>query len=352
MSTVAGNNQQVREKYPYLKYANVEIKLKGIYMENGSGGFMSDLTFSGGAIGAYLGNQQFSVRNLSFSQHQQYAIEIHWDWGWTFKGITVNACSTAVFMSTPGSFTQVGSAIFIDSVFTNCFVGFSLQTGAPNATISLSLFSVTTTNVLSIVEYVGEPSIFEGSGGTTFIGAWGIGKRYDTNAGEASGVWQNGAYPTTPNISPSLLVGTTNILWIPAGVYLVTSTVFIPSNTTVVGQSWSQIMGFGPNFQDANAPYPVIQVGNIGDVGDVEIQDLLFTIRGPAPGAIILLWNIHEASQGSAAMWGNYEIHSNSLFCTATNMLFHSRHTYSSGRSVRVQSPTCQLSQTFRHCQS
>lgn len=328
-------------------------------MENGSGGFMSDLSFSGGAIGAYVGNQQFSVRNLTFSNHQVHSIEIHWDWGWTWKGISINNCPIGVFMSTLLAYTQVGSAIFIDSTLTNCPIGFNLQTGASNATITLSLFSVSTTNVPAIVQYIGGATMLTGSSGVLNIPAWGIGKRYDTNTGEASGVQQNGsAFPVTPVTSGNLLIsssnqqsgyferskpqyqgvssanfinvktvygavgngvaddtgalnkafagvaGTANILWIPAGVYVVTSTVLIPSGVKVVGQSWAQIMGSGANFQNANSPLPVVQVGNVGDVGNVEIQDLLFSVRGPAAGAIVLLWNIHEASQGSAAMWG------------------------------------------------
>jgi hypothetical protein len=41
------------------------------------------------------------------------------------------------------------------------------------------------------------------------------------------------------------------------------------------------------------------RVGNIGDSGSVEISDMLFTVRGPTRGAILMEWNIHESSQGS-----------------------------------------------------
>jgi hypothetical protein len=40
---------------------------QGIYMENGSGGFLADLTFVGGNFGAYFGNQQFTTSNLVFT---------------------------------------------------------------------------------------------------------------------------------------------------------------------------------------------------------------------------------------------------------------------------------------------
>jgi glucan 1,3-beta-glucosidase len=42
----------------------------GIFMDNGSGGFMADLTFNGGKYGAFFGNQQFTTRNLTFNNCQ------------------------------------------------------------------------------------------------------------------------------------------------------------------------------------------------------------------------------------------------------------------------------------------
>lgn len=49
----------------------------------------------------------------------------------------------------------------------------------------------------------------------------------------------------------------------------------------------------------------MIQVGyNSGEVGDVEMQDLLFTTKGPTPGAILVQWNLSEKNKGGAALWG------------------------------------------------
>ncbi|KAK6535009.1 hypothetical protein TWF281_006307 [Arthrobotrys megalospora] len=345
MSTAAGNNQQ------------------GIFMENGSGGFLSDLEFEGGAMGAYVGNQQFTVRNLKFKNHAVRAIHIHWDWGWTWKGLDISNCPVGILMSTGGPVIEVGSALFIDSKFTNVPVGISVFNPNPTGkSAQLGLFNLATTNVPRIVEVQGGSTILPGSSGSTYIKAWGLGKRYDT-ATAAQGLWQNGAhFPSAlvPVIPASLLqvpgdqssgyfqrskpqyetvaasnfinakssfgavgngvaddtnalnnafssaASTGKILWIPAGVYVVTNTIFIPKGTKVVGQSWPQIMGAGTRFQNAASPYPVIKVGNVGDVGDVEIQDLMFTVRGKTAGAIILQWNIHEASRGSAAMWDTH----------------------------------------------
>ncbi len=46
-----------------------------------------------------------------------------------------------------------------------------------------------------------------------------------------------------------------------------------------------------------------ISVGNPGDSGIVEISDLLFTVQGATQGAILVEWNVHESTQGSAGMW-------------------------------------------------
>jgi len=53
-------------------------------MENGSGGFLSNMQFSGGNIGLQCGNQQFTSRALTFT-NMKYAIWMSWDWGWLCK---------------------------------------------------------------------------------------------------------------------------------------------------------------------------------------------------------------------------------------------------------------------------
>jgi glucan 1,3-beta-glucosidase len=64
-------------------------------MENGSGGMMGDLIFNGGKYGtfihvartsltdriysgAWVGNQQFTVRNVTFNNAQSAAVYMNW----------------------------------------------------------------------------------------------------------------------------------------------------------------------------------------------------------------------------------------------------------------------------------
>ncbi|KKA16281.1 Glucan 1,3-beta-glucosidase [Rasamsonia emersonii CBS 393.64] len=89
-------------------------KQQGIFMDNGSGGFMSDLVFNGGNYGMFLGNQQFTTRNLTFNDCNT-AVFMNWNWAWTFKSVTVNNCGVALNMSNSPSNQTVGSVMLLDS---------------------------------------------------------------------------------------------------------------------------------------------------------------------------------------------------------------------------------------------
>lgn len=70
---------------------------KGIFAENGSGGHMTSLTFRGGAIGMWVGNQQFTVSNVRFERCQR-AISQHWAWTWFYHQVEVDMCQVGLEM--------------------------------------------------------------------------------------------------------------------------------------------------------------------------------------------------------------------------------------------------------------
>lgn len=45
----------------------------------------------------------------------------------------------------------------------------------------------------------------------------------------------------------------------------------------------------------------MFQVGYPGQVGDVEMQDLIFTTKGQTPGAVLVQWNIKASAPGPPA---------------------------------------------------
>jgi hypothetical protein len=114
----------------------------------------------------------------------------------------------------------------------------------------------------------------------------------------------NGATDDTAAIVSALAEATTgNLIYFPPGSYLITSTIVIPTEVHMTGQVWSQLVASGPYFSNMADPKPMIQVGKPGDVGTVEMSDLLFTSIGELPGLIMVEWNIQADHPGSVGMW-------------------------------------------------
>lgn len=109
-------------RFEMVKGGGDANKQQGIFMDNGSGGFMADLTFNGGNYGMFLGNQQFTTRNLTFNDCNT-AVFVNWNWAWTFKSLHINNCQTGLNMSTSPSNQTVGSVLILDSKLTNTPTG-------------------------------------------------------------------------------------------------------------------------------------------------------------------------------------------------------------------------------------
>lgn len=63
------------------------------------------------------------MRNLTF-YNAVTAINQIWSWGWTYKSLSINNCTTGVTMNGGGRTAQtVGSVTILDSSFTNTPVG-------------------------------------------------------------------------------------------------------------------------------------------------------------------------------------------------------------------------------------
>ena len=75
------------------------------------------------------------------------------------------------------------------------------------------------------------------------------------------------------------------------------------AGTRVVGQAWPQIMARCDKLEDLQNPHVDVRVGNPGDTIVVDMQCLTITASGPASGAILMEWNIHEATQRSTGLW-------------------------------------------------
>jgi len=145
---------------------------EGLFIESGSGGYLGDLTFLGGLHGISVGNQQFTMRNLTFN-NAVTAINQLWDWSWTYKGITINNCSVGLDMSA-GNTLNVGSVVLIDSTIKNTPVGIRTGNSGPVVGNSLILENVVFNNVPTAVQGT-SGTILQGSSSQLTVGAWGQG---------------------------------------------------------------------------------------------------------------------------------------------------------------------------------
>ncbi|KAG7453018.1 exo-beta-1,3-glucanase [Guyanagaster necrorhizus] len=324
---------------------------QGIWMENGSGGYMGDLVFTGGKFGMWVGNQQFTVRNITINNAQTGVFGL-WNWGWTFQRVTINNCQVGFDLATGGltEDTQtVGAEAIIDAVVTNTPI--FVRTSSPSTSLagSIVLNNVQLNNVTTAVGVVGGAVVL--AGGTMKIDSWGQGNVYTgtnptgqfvrsniVSAAKPASLLDGSGFifaktrPQYVDYSTSQIVsvkdhgavgdGTTDdtaaltsifnqyagckIIFFDAGTYIVTSTLTIPAGTQMVGEAWSVIAGKGSAFQDQSNPQVVVRVGAQGSQGTVEISDIIFSRIYLAPGAIVVEWNVHETTQGGTGMWDSH----------------------------------------------
>ena len=319
---------------------------KGIFMDNGSGGFMSDLTFNGGGFGAWLGNQQFTTRNLVFNGCNT-AFFMNWNWGWTLKSATIDSCKVGVDIASSPANQSVGSLVMLDSKISNTPIGvntsFSLNpesVPANGGTLYMENVDMSE-NVPTAVQSDTGSQILAGN---TVISSWGQGSSYSGSSGS-----RVQAARTAPSKAAGLLAGSKvferskpqyetvtsssfisvissgavgdgeaddtqaiqnvfdkiedgQIVYFDHGLYKVTDTIKVPSNVKMTGEIWPVIGANGSNFGDPTNPRPVFQIGQPGDSGAVEMSDLVFGNIGPAPGAVLIEWNLQSA-QGASGMW-------------------------------------------------
>lgn len=89
-----------------------------------------------------LGNQQFTMRNLTF-YNSVTAINQIWDWSWTYKNINIINCSVGLNMSAGGTSAQaVGSVTLLDSFIRDTSIGVMTAHNSSSSAGSLVLENV------------------------------------------------------------------------------------------------------------------------------------------------------------------------------------------------------------------
>ncbi|KAK1750487.1 pectate lyase superfamily protein-domain-containing protein [Echria macrotheca] len=330
-----------------------------IYAENGSGGFMSDLSFIAGKIGIWGGNQQFTAQRLSFI-NVRTAVEMIWDWGWMWKSITIENSHIGFNLTSGSGDGHVGSITVVDSVFRNVDIAVLVANANSSDTgrTSISMDNVLLDGVTTwLREQSGKNAPKDNAvpGNHKAIDMLTVGRSYvDSKLDDEKGIkefassrvddlvtWNNpDGLPKLPygerpkpqyeDRSASDFVhvkdsckgdGVTDdtacfqkvlndningkIVFVDAGTYILTDTVDVPLGSHIVGENWAQLAAYGPKFQDPKQPRVMLRIGRPGDVGLLDMQDLVFTSKGPTPGAVFVEWNVrnYKKQAGSAGMW-------------------------------------------------
>lgn len=321
----------------------------GMYAENGSGGQISDVTFTGGNVGLYGGNQQFTAQRLAFNGCNT-AVHVIWDWGWIWKSITMKNVNIGFQLTSDDGSGNIGSVSVMDSSFSG--VATAVIVIAPP---SSETRSGSTGVVLENVKLDGVAAAVQDTAGKVYLSGltdtvdeWALGPTYEgsttarafSEGGKVGdyrrhkglldstgayferakpqyedrpvgdfvhvrdyGATGDGSTDDTAAFQSAIYGSLGKILFVDAGSYILTSTIIIPDGAKIVGETWSQLVASGSYFQDASNPKVLVRVGLDGNVGNVEMQDLLFTTRGPTAGLILIEWNMQAASPGSAALW-------------------------------------------------
>ncbi|KAH0556494.1 hypothetical protein GP486_005605, partial [Trichoglossum hirsutum] len=318
-------------------------------MVKGSGGFMTDLTFNGGLYGAFVGNQQFTTRNLVFNDVQT-AIFMNWNWAWTFKSLSINNCGVGIDMANGGPSQQaVGSVLVLDSKIFNTPVGIRTAFSSSSQPNTGGTLIIDNTDFTGSAMAVAGPSGSSILAGNAKIASWGQGTQYlpgvngfrfqgpltppskpasllnaeglvyersrpqyqDLDDSHFTSVKSHGAKGdgvTDDTAAIQAVVNAANsdeVVYFDSGAYVVSKTIKIPKNIRITGEIWPLILASGSAFQDESNPAPVFQIGTPGDEGVVEISDLIFQTVGPQPGAVLVEWNVHDpqGQQGASGMW-------------------------------------------------
>ncbi|KAJ7760810.1 exo-beta-1,3-glucanase [Mycena olivaceomarginata] len=310
MSTASGNKHQ------------------GIFMENGSGGFMADLSFNGGAFGMWIANQQFTIHNVVIT-NADTAIYQLWNWGFTFKNIQISGCRVG-FGLTTGGLTEAaqtaGSIVVLDSKISATLAAVQVLKesasgnifgtdhchhllnggGTVNQFVLGNVYSgAETTGKYSTVAAPGvdlPPTLLDASSSNNGI-FFRTRPQYEKYApSEFASAKANGVVCDGKTDASGPLQSFINKVDLDAGTCLVTKTIVIPTGSIVVGEFWTTILASGTAFSNAGSPTAVLQVGEVGDTGGVEISDIVISTTAGSAGAIGVEWNV-KGDAGKVGMW-------------------------------------------------
>ena len=338
-----------------LRMMNIDIGPAdtGIFIENGGGGIVADVSLTGGDYGIAIGGQQWMFRNLAVSGARKMAVKIEWAWAFSFVGTSIT--NTPIGIGGRIGDVSVVSLTLVDTTFGNVKTG--IAEVFPSMT-SLVLDRIegdarTDHYLLSQeVEYnIAGPGTCESGKDCSKIRFWRCGNAYDegkelgfvrdpaqpggktynpqpftpvrpdvpmenrpftqpwmaassvTNALD-SGCKADGVADDTAALQRALDTG--GVVFLPGGVYKVSQPLTIPSGVTLIGEAWSEIQASAgaAAWKDAANPQPMLRLTAGGAGSGPLLSNLMLTVGGShstsgdrdLPGCIIVQWEHPNAT--------------------------------------------------------
>lgn len=326
---------------------NVQIDISaghtGINLDGGSTIAVTDVRISGGGVGIENSNQQVNFKGIAFTGCET-AFKASGGHTALLQGATFESCGTGVDLTATDD--KMGSLVLLDSTSINSgpvvkLYDSSNDNGSQDSQVLIENLSHDNENDI-VVDNNGQtrlaatPQVDTWVFGTVVPGQFETGQSFTTSRPDV--LLENGKYftkaqPTYAEYASDQFVnvktvaehpvkgdGSTDdsdslnailaanaadckITYFPYGVYIVRDTLVIPANTRIVGEAWAVVSAAGEAFQDAQNPKPVVQIGQPGDTGVVEIQDMRFTVSEVLPGAKIIELNIAGTNPGDVGLW-------------------------------------------------
>ncbi len=314
-----------------------DSKCQGIWMENGSGGFVSDLVFEGGMYGLWVGNQQFTSRNITIRDATTAAIYLNWDWGWTFKSLQIENTPVGIDVG-----SSTGSLLVMDSSFKNVTTA-AIRTGYANSNYILnnnlvldnvifdSSDSTASNDIVVNVANNQATTVLTGTASSkTTIESWAQGKVWKDGSliPEALDLSAAGVNPVKPavltqssdlsktipgayfekprpnfdsssyqrinavtdlhipndgksDVTSALqaaIESTANsgqVLFLPHGTYYVTDSIYLPAGTRILGEAWSNILIGAGSSKKFSDPANPTAFFQVGKEGEQGVAQLV-----------------------------------------------------------------------------
>ncbi|KAE8415095.1 pectate lyase superfamily protein-domain-containing protein [Aspergillus pseudocaelatus] len=297
---------------------------------------LNDLSFSGGGVGMKLSGQQWVFKNLTFTGTTIGVVAGGTDiifLGCRFQqgGIGINATETSgsltvIDSSASGLETFItsndsggaGNAIILENVqssgVTVSLGGNAVLTGGVSDTwVHGTMYNsgsfnkervegkiVVTNRASSLLSgnkyYTVSPPTYQEYHSNQVLNIKSV---------SSSPVYGDGQTDDTANINKILSENRDcKVIYFPAGTYIVTDTIFVPSGTRIIGDAFaSTISAVGSNFKDEGFVRVMIRVGYPGDIGVAQFSDIMLTVGDILPGCQLVEVNIAGKNQGDVGFW-------------------------------------------------